>query len=152
MAHFAKLGINSKVIGEEVVANADTSDANDQEDEAVGIQFLESIHGWPLWKKTSYNTKGGKHYDADGNESADQTKAFRKNYAGIGYTYDEDRDAFIPPKPFSSWILNETSCLWEAPLTRPSLSDSEIAAGKFYGWNEAAYQSDNTQGWELRSL
>ena len=65
MAHFAKLGINSKVIGVEVVGDADTSDANDQEDEAVGIQFLESIHGWPLWKKTSYNTKGGKHYDAE---------------------------------------------------------------------------------------
>ena len=112
MAHFAKLGINSKVIGVEVVANADTSDANDQEDEAVGIQFLTNIHGWPLWKKTSYNTRGGKHYDADGNESADQTKAFRKNYAGIGYTYDEDRDAFIPPKPtgYTSWVLNETSC------------------------------------------
>jgi len=123
MAHFAKLGINSKVIGVEVVADADTSDSNGQEDEAVGIQFLTNIHGWPLWKKTSYNTKGGKHYDADGNESADQTKAFRKNYAGIGFTYDEDRDAFYAPKPYSSWILNETTCYWEAPVAYPSVTE-----------------------------
>ena len=140
MAHFAKLGINSKVIGVEVVANADTSDANDQEDEAVGIQFLESIHGWPLWKKTSYNTKGGKHYDADGNESADQTKAFRKNYAGIGYTYDEDRDAFIPPKPtgYTSWVLNETSCTWEAPVAYPSVTEyGDPAQSYLISWDEA---------------
>jgi len=137
MAHFAKLGINSKVIGVEVVADADTSDSNGQEDEAVGIQFLTNIHGWPLWKKTSYNTKGGKHYDADGNESADQTKAFRKNYAGIGYTYDEDRDAFYAPKPYSSWILNETTCYWEAPVAYPSVTEYGDPA-KIYSisWDE----------------
>ena len=126
MAHFAKLGINSKVIGVEVVADADTSDANDQEDEAVGIQFLESIHGWPLWKKTSYNTKGGKHYDADGNESSDQ--------------YDEDRDAFIPPKPkgYTSWALNETSCLWEAPVAYPSVIEYGDPAKPYdISWDEA---------------
>jgi hypothetical protein len=73
--------------------------------------------GW-IYKRTSYNTRGGVHY-TDGQASADQTKAFRKNYAGLGYTYDSERDAFIPPKPFASWILNEESCLWEAPVAMP---------------------------------
>jgi len=138
MSHFAKLGINSKVIGVEVVADADTSDANDQEDESVGVQFLESIHGWPLWKKTSYNTRGGKHYNADGTESSDQSKALRKNYAGIGYTYDEDRDAFIPPKPHNSWVLNETTCLWEAPVAYPSVTEYGDPAQPYnISWDEA---------------
>tara|TARA_R110002050_G_scaffold59395_1_gene132845 strand:- start:1045 stop:1557 length:513 start_codon:yes stop_codon:yes gene_type:complete len=126
MAHFAKLGINSKVIGVEVVADADCKNADNIEDETVGIQFLENIHGWPLWKKTSYNTSSGKHYTIDGSgqkvESADQSKAFRKNYAGIGHTYDEDRDAFIPPKPYASWVVNETTCIWEAPVAYPSVT------------------------------
>ena len=79
-------------------------------------------------KRTSYNTRGGVHY-TNGEPSADQSKAFRKNYAGIGYTYDETRDAFIPPKPFDSWVLNETSCLWEAPVAYPD-------DGQQYTWNE----------------
>jgi hypothetical protein len=114
MAHFAKLGINSKVIGVEVVADADCKNADNNEDETVGIQFLENIHGWPLWKQTSYNTQANVH-------SLGGTP-FRKNYAGIGHTYDEDRDAFIPPKPYASWVLNETTCIYEAPVTYPSVT------------------------------
>ena len=114
MAHFAKLGINSKVIGVEVVADADCKNADNIEDEQVGIQFLENIHGWPLWKQTSYNTQANVH-------SLGGTP-FRKNYAGIGYTYDEDRDAFIPPKPHASWVVNETTCVWEAPVAYPSVT------------------------------
>jgi hypothetical protein len=114
MAHFAKLGINSKVIGVEVVADADCKNADNIEDETVGIQFLENIHGWPLWKQTSYNTQANVH-------SLGGTP-FRKNYAGIGHTYDEDRDAFIPPKPYASWVLNETTCIYEAPVTYPSVT------------------------------
>ncbi len=114
MAHFAKLGINSKVIGVEVVADADCQNADGIEDETVGIQFLENIHGWPLWKQTSYNTQANVH-------SLGGTP-FRKNYAGIGYTYDEDRDAFIPPKPYASWVVNETTCVWEAPVAYPSVT------------------------------
>jgi len=114
MAHFAKLGINSKVIGVEVVADADCKNADNNEDEQVGIQFLENIHGWPLWKQTSYNTQANVH-------SLGGTP-FRKNYAGIGHTYDEDRDAFIPPKPYASWVLNETTCIYEAPVTYPSVT------------------------------
>ena len=114
MAHFAKLGINSKVIGVEVVADADCKNADNNEDETVGIQFLENIHGWPLWKQTSYNTQANVH-------SLGGTP-FRKNYAGIGHTYDEDRDAFIPPKPYASWVVNETTCIYEAPVTYPSVT------------------------------
>jgi hypothetical protein len=81
-------------------------------------------------KRTSYNTRGGVHYQADNNTpSLDQSKAFRKNYAGIGYYYDSIRDAFIPPKPFPSWILDEFSCLWQSPIPYPN-------DGKMYQWNE----------------
>lgn len=137
MAHFAKLGINSKVIGVEVVADTDCHNADGVEDETVGVQFLENIHGWPLWKKTSYNTRGGKHYQQDGTESADQSKALRKNYAGIGYTYDEDRDAFIPPKPYASWVVNETTCVWEAPVAYPSVTTyGDPAKPYVISWDE----------------
>jgi hypothetical protein len=82
------------------------------------------------WVQTSYNTRGGVHYNPETNEpSTDQTKALRKNYAGIGYTYDEARDAFIPPKPFNSWLLNEDTCQWDAPVAYPT-------DDKFYTWNE----------------
>ena len=88
------------------------------------------------WIKTSYNTKGGIHYDQAKKPSADQSKALRKNFAGEGFTYDQKLDAFIPPKPFDSWILNETSCLWEAPVKMPS-------DGKPYNWDEL------NKKWEL---
>ena len=81
-----------------------------------------------IWVQTSYNTRGGVHY-TDGVPSEDQTKALRKNYAGIGYTYDEARDAFIPPKPFDSWVLDEDTCLWVAPVAYPE-------DGGQYTWNE----------------
>ena len=121
MAHFAKIGINSKVIGVHAVDNKDLLNADGVEDESVGKQYLERIHGWPLWVQTSYNTRGGKHYKEDNTESDDQSKAVRKNYAGIGWTWDEDRNAFYPPKPYASWVLNETTCLWDAPVARPSV-------------------------------
>ena len=79
-------------------------------------------------KRTSYNTRGGVHY-TNGIQSQNQSKAFRKNYAGIGYYYDSIRDAFIPPKPFPSWILEEFSCLWQSPIPYPN-------DGKMYEWNE----------------
>ena len=89
-------------------------------------------HGWI---QTSYNTRGGVHYNQEtGEPSADQSKALRKNYAGIGFTYDRDKDAFIPPRPFVSWTLNQTTCLWEAPTAYPN-------DGKHYRWDE------NTTSW-----
>jgi len=80
------------------------------------------------YRQTSYNTHGGVHY-TDGKPSADQSKALRKNYAGIGYTFDEVRDAFIPPQPFESWLLDEESCLWVSPVAYPT-------DGEMYFWDE----------------
>jgi len=95
------------------------------------------------WIQTSYNTRGGIHYQPNSNiPSEDQTKALRKNFAGIGYTYDKQRDAFIPPKPFNSWILNETTCLWEAPVAIPT---ADIQT-KFYSWNESILN------WEIKTF
>ena len=121
MAHFAKLGLENKVIAVHVVNNNELL-VNGVENEQKGIDFLNNIHKTnDVWKQTSYNTFGGVH-KLDGTP-------FRKNYAGKGYTYDEARDAFIPPKPYDSWILNEDACLWEAPVAYPD-------DGKEYKWNE----------------
>ena len=131
MAHYAKLGINSKVIGVHVVNDSDCLNADGIEDEEVGRQFLERIHSWPLWKKTSYNTYGGKH------KSGDNSKALRGNYAGIGMTYDEDNDIFISKKPFASWILNVAEARWQSPVgDAPELSEEEKLT-HIYEWNES---------------
>jgi hypothetical protein len=91
-------------------------------------KFVDTSPG--EWIQTSYNTKAGIHIDpVTGNPSVDQSKSLRKNYAGIGYTYDRDRDAFIPPRPFASWTLDEDTCLWNAPTPYPD-------DGKLYTWNE----------------
>lgn len=111
MAHFAEIDQNGIVLRVVVVSNQDTSDASGVEKEYIGAAFCERLLGG-TWKQTSYN----------GN--------MRKNYAGIGYTYDAQRDAFIPPKPYPSWILNEQTCLWEPPVAMPD-------DGKLYQWDEA---------------
>jgi hypothetical protein len=112
MAHFAKIGLNNLVTDVLVVANRETMDAQGNEQESIGIEFLKTLTGHETWIQTSYN----------GN--------IRKNYAGIGYTYDSGRDAFIPPKPYSSWTMSEETCLWSAPTPMPT-------DGKRYSWNEA---------------
>ena len=129
MASFAKIGLNSKVIEVLSVHNDVLKDSNGVEQEVNGIDFLTKLTGYPVWKQTSYNTHGGVHNN--------NGTPLRKNHAGIGYTYDETRDAFIPPKPnLPSWILNENTCLWEAPIPIP-------ATGGSYRWNE------ETQTWEI---
>ena len=91
--------------------------------------FVDSSPG--QWLQTSYNTRGGVHYQPDSNTpSADQSKALRKNYAGVGYDYDAAKDAFIPPQPFASWVLDDATCLWNAPVAMPT-------DGKPYSWDEA---------------
>ena len=131
MAHFAKLGANNKVISVEVVADSDCLNADGIEDEEVGRQFLERIHSWPLWKQTSYNTQGNKH------KSGDDSKALRGNYAGIGMTYDEDNDLFLPKKPFVSWTLNVAEARWQSPIgDAPALSEEEETTHR-YEWNES---------------
>ena len=106
----------------------------------VGREETEGDGNWEQYynaKRTSYNTKGGVHYDQKLNApSVDQSKAFRKNFAGIGYTYDESRDAFIPPQPYPSWTLNEETCLWNSPVPYPT-------DGEPYIWNE------ENQTWDL---
>ena len=108
MAHFAKLGAGNIVLTVTVVSN-DVATT-----EQAGVDFLNNLYNTrDVWKQTSYNTKGGEHKLGG--------TPFRKNYAGVGYTYDQTKDAFIPPKPYPSWILNEETCLWEAPLAKLSL-------------------------------
>jgi len=97
--------------------------------------FVDSSPG--EWIQTSYNTRGGVHYDQSGNPSTDQSKAIRKNYAGIGYSYDQQRDAFYPPQPFPSWTLNETSCLWEPPVAMPTDDKRYIWDEDSGNWKEA---------------
>jgi len=135
MASFAKIGINGKVIEVQSVVNEVLHDSNGVEQESIGIDFLTKLTGWSIWKQTSYNTLKGEH-------SLGGTP-FRKNHASIGYTYDEDRDAFIPPKPYNSWLLNETTCIWETPIAEPTLTQEEIINNNSYSWNE-----DN-QTWDL---
>jgi hypothetical protein len=123
MAHFAKLNSSNEVVHVSVVDNWNITDGNGQESETVGVDYLHSVHGVEegyTWKQTSYN----------GN--------MRKNYAGIGYTYDAGRDAFIAPKPYPSWTLDETTCQWKAPVDRPE-------GEGIYVWNES------TTSWELVS-
>ena len=123
MAHFAKLGVGNIIIEVAIVSNDIATT------EQAGIDFLNNLYGSrDVWKQTSYNTVGGQHL-LDGTP-------LRKNYASIGFTYNQTLDAFIPPKPFDSWTLNETTCLWEAPTTYPT--DGEV-----YTWNET------TTSWDL---
>ena len=129
MATFAKIGLNNKVIEVHSVHNNVLKDAAGVEQEVLGIDFLTNLTGWAVWKQTSYNTLGGVHKLGG--------TPFRKNHAGKGFTYDEDKDAFIPKKPYTSWILNESTCQWEAPVAKP---DSE--PGQRYQWNE------ETKSWD----
>ena len=146
MAHFAKLGANGKVISVLTLDNKDMLNADNVEDESVGQQYLEQHNNWPaeMWVKTSYNTKGNTH------KSGDNSKAFRGNYAGIGYEWDEDNNIFWPKKPFASWVKDTSDAQWHSPIgDAPALTaeqQSQIEAGTHnwhYVWNEAG------QSWDL---
>ena len=136
MAHFAKLGINSKVIAVIVVSDDVCKNADNVEDESVALSWLENSTGWPLWKQTSFNTSYGKHSD-------DQSKALRANFAAIGMIYDEDNDIFKQSsKPYASWTMNTTTGVYEAPVAKPT-EDQQAYEGskpnrKQYGmvWDE----------------
>jgi len=116
MAHFAQIDANNVVTQVIVVANKDTADANGVEKEYIGAAFCEKLFGG-TWKQTSYNG------------------TIRKNYAGIGYTYDADIDAFVPPKPFASWVLNNETAQWEAPVPMPEDAGTGEPP-KMYSWDE----------------
>ena len=122
MAHFSELG-ESNIVTRVIVV--------DDDHEADGENWCNGVYGG-TWKQTSYNTFAGAH-------SLGGTP-LRKNYAGLGDTYDSSKDAFIEPKPYSSWTLNEDTCRWDAPVDKPD-------DGKLYEWDESVYQGDNTKGW-----
>jgi hypothetical protein len=128
MAHFAK--VENGIVTRVIVAEPEFFET-----------FIDSSPG--EWIQTSYNTRGGIYYQPNSNTpSDDQSKSLRKNYAGKGYSYDRQRDAFIPPKPFNSWILNETTCLWEAPVAKPT---AELEWNEYYFWNESILN------WEIKT-
>ena len=152
MAHFAKLGVNGKVIAVHGLDNDQMLNADNQEDETVGQQRLQQIHGWPaqMWIQTSYNTRGNKYYNQDGSEG-DQSKKLRGNYAGIGFTWDEDNSIFWSPQPHTSWVKNTSTAAWDAPITYPSVTNDgadPVVWEYKISWDESAYQADNTKGWE----
>ena len=146
MAHFAKLGANGKVIQVLTMDNDKMLNADGVEDETVGQQWLETHNNWPaqMWIQTSYNTIGNTH------RSGDNSKAFRGNYAGIGYTWDEDDQIFWPKKPYPSWVKNMTTAGWDSPigdapeLTAEQQSQNEADTHSWsYVWNEEG------QSWDL---
>ena len=140
MASFAKLNDSNVVIACEKVADEDTQDENGNEVESIGVAYLSGVHGYTNWKKYSRGTKGGKYYNYDSNgnlttEHSDQSKAFRKNAPSVGFVYDSGRDAFIEPKTFDSWVLNETTCCYDPPVAYPTVTEVN---GKAYDvmWDE----------------
>jgi len=130
MAHFSKLGKGNIVERVEVVSNDIATT------EQAGVEFLQNLYkDRAVWKQTSFNTRGGVHLLGG--------TPFRKNFAGIGYKYDQTRDAFIEPKPFNSWTLNETTFLWDSPVEKPTLTQEQIDNNNKYIWNET------NQTWDL---
>ncbi len=129
MAHFAKLGVGN-IVETVIVVSNDVATT-----EQAGVDFINKLYNTrDVWKKTSYNTFGGQH-NLGGTP-------FRKNYAGVGFQYDQTRDAFIPPKPFNSWILNEDTCIWNAPVAIPA---TELEDNQYYSWNESIIN------WEIKT-
>jgi hypothetical protein len=140
MAHFAKISETNEVLSVLTVDNKDVLNADGVEEESVGQAYLEKHNNWPaqMWIQTSYNTSGGTHKDGG--------TALRGNYAGIGYTWDEDNNIFYDKKPYASWVLNTTTASWHSPIgdAPDDLTDEEKAAETFYVWNEAGQSWDKT--------
>ena len=146
MAHFAKLGSNGKVIQVLTLDNKDMLNADGVEDESVGQQYLETHNNWPaqMWIQTSYNTSGNKH------SSGDDSKAFRGNYAGIGYTWDEDDQIFWPKKPYASWVKHNESASWKSPIgDAPALTAEQESqnTADTHSWSYVWIEANTT--WDL---
>jgi hypothetical protein len=126
MAYFAKLGTGNIIENVISINNSVITDSNGIEQEQLGVDFINKLYNTrDVWKQTSYNNN------------------IRKNYAGIGFQYDQTRDAFIPPKIFDSWVLNEDTCRWEAPVAMPTL---ELEENQYYSWNESI------KNWEIKTI
>jgi hypothetical protein len=121
MAHFAKIGIDNTVIEVLVVNNVDCMTPQGEEREEIGVEFLKKLTGHESWKQTSYNG------------------SFRKRYAGHGYTYNSELDAFVPPKPYPSWTLDNETAAWNPPTSMPTTE------GKVYTWNESTLSWDESE-------
>ena len=136
MAHFAKLGTGNIVTRVTVVSNDIATT------EQAGIDFLNTLHKTnDVWKQTSYNTQGGVHKLGG--------TPFRKNYAGMGYSYDEDRDAFIPPQRYKGWVLNETTCQWEAPISYPETTTQNLTDEDGNPTNDIYYWNEELLDWKI---
>ena len=140
MAHFAKISETNEVLTVLTLDNKDMHDSNGVEIETIGQQYLETHNNWPaqMWIQTSYNTSGGTHKDGG--------TPFRGNYAGIGYTWDEDDNIFWPKKPHASWVKHNASASWKSPIgDPPSLTDEQTADtnNSYYKWNESG------QSWDI---
>jgi len=135
MAHFAQLDENNVVTQVIVVSNDDCSDSNGVEVESIGVSFCQKLLGADTnWKQTSYNSN------------------MRVRYAGIGYSYNAELNAFVPPQPYASWTLDSGTADWVSPLgAAPDLTDEQVEARSYYRWDEDAYQADNTTGWVLET-
>jgi len=147
MAHFAKIGDTSKVLTVLTLDNKDMLNAAGVEDESVGQDYLQSHNNWPRekWIQTSYNTRGGKHYDnKTGELSIDQSKALRGNYAGLSYEWDESNQIFWPEKPYASWVKDTINAKWQSPLGEAPDLGAEIDTHR-YEWNEV------NQSWDKKS-
>ena len=141
MAHFAKLDANKKVIAVLTLNNSDMLNASEVEDESVGQQYLEKHNNWPaqMWIQTSYNTSAGQHKNGG--------TPFRGNYAGIGYTWDEDNNIFLPKKPFNSWVKDVATASWKSPIgDAPELTEEQKTEKFYYQWNE------DGNSWDLKTI
>ena len=143
MAHYAKLGLDNIVTAVVAVDTIDCMTRGGIEREDIGLAHLVKHHGHELWKKCSYNTRGGEHSGGG--------TPFRANYPGIGWYYSSEHDIFHPARPYASYTLNTTTGMWEAPIAQPELTDAQVEAGSYYRWDEDAYQADNTAGWVLET-
>jgi hypothetical protein len=139
MANFAKIDKNTKEILNVIMIDNNVLTDNgslSEENEQLGLDFIKQLYPDAdnfIWKQTSYNDN------------------FRGKFAGIGGLYDEDIDAFVPPKPFFSWILNIETLLWEPPISKPEITESQLSEGSYYEWSDDLYQSDHTKGWIFKS-
>jgi hypothetical protein len=141
MAHFAKLGVNGKVIAVLTLNNSDMVNADGIEDESIGQQYLERHNNWPapMWIQTSYNTAKGQHKNGG--------TPLRGNYAAIGYTWDEDNEIFWPKKPYTSWVKHIPTASWKSPIgDEPALTEEQKTAKSYYSWNETE------QSWDLKTI
>jgi hypothetical protein len=137
MAYFAKIGIGNIVETVISIQNAVLTDSNGVEQEQLGVDFINQLYNTrDVWKQTSYNTAGGVHKLGG--------TPFRKNYAGLGFYYDQERDAFIAPKPYHSWVLNEDTCIWESTIPKPNRDG--LNNNQMWVWNET------NQSWDLTTL